>query len=68
MGQTDDYAWHQATPQLLEPVGPDRDYGISILLRIRRRCDAIGIPLQSRLTVDTCVKLDRTNLDLSWLG
>ena len=28
--------WHQATPQPLEPVGPDRDYGTGVPRRIHR--------------------------------
>ena len=29
-------AWHQATPQRLEPVGPDRDCGAGVPRRTRR--------------------------------
>ena len=43
---------HQATPQRLEPVGPDRDCGTGVPRRTRRAAPA----------------LDRTNLALGWLG
>ena len=29
-------AWHLATPQRLEPVGPDRDYSAGVPRRTRR--------------------------------
>ena len=28
--------WHQSTPQRLEPVGPDRNYGTGVPRRTRR--------------------------------
>ena len=48
--------WHLATPQRLEPVGPDRGYGptapayTGLVRVVRRRAGVIGMPRRPRLT------------------
>ena len=53
--------WHQATPQRLEPVGPDRDYGTGVTRRTHRA--APGRRHRNSTTAvssyDTCVGPDQ---------
>ena len=62
--------WHQATPQRLEPFGPDRhrrSTADSLCCRGRAGVRVIAIPRRPRLTTPA-LPVDRTNLALRLLG